>query len=84
MKCLCKISIIAHASAMAFSSAITYIAVNQKKKNIIQHPYWGKIFPFQNGYTYSLTSSILTIYYRTFSCINKYQQQLYSIKLMLH
>ena len=36
MKCLCKISIIAHAFAMAFSSAITYIAVNWQR-NIIQH-----------------------------------------------
>ena len=57
MKCLCKISIIAHASAMAFSSAITYIAVNQYKK-IIQHPYWGKIFPFQDDYAYNLTNSL--------------------------
>ena len=29
MKCLGKISIITHASAMAFSSAITYIVINQ-------------------------------------------------------
>ena len=35
MKHLCKISIITHASAMAFSRAITYIVVNQQK-NIIQ------------------------------------------------
>ena len=63
MKCLCKISIIAHASALAFSSTITYIAVNQKK-NIIQHHYWSKIFPFQDDYAYNLTSSILAIYYR--------------------
>ena len=35
MKCLCKFSIITHASAMAYSSAITCIVVNQYK-NIIQ------------------------------------------------
>ena len=39
------------ASAVAFSSAVTNIAVNQQK-NIIQHPYWGKIFPFQDAYAY--------------------------------
>ena len=32
---LCKISIITHASAVAFSSVITYIAVNQEE-NITQ------------------------------------------------
>ena len=37
MKHLCKFSIIIHASAMAYSSAITYIVVNQQKI-IIQHP----------------------------------------------
>ena len=35
MKCLCKFSIITHASTMAYSSAITYIVVIQQK-NIIQ------------------------------------------------
>ena len=35
MKCLCKFSIITHAYAMAYSSVITYIGVNQEK-NIIQ------------------------------------------------
>ena len=53
MKCLCKFSIITHASAMAYSSAITYIAVNQQM-NIIEHPYWGKIFPIQDDYAYNL------------------------------
>ena len=37
MKCLCTFSIITHASAMMYSSAITYIAVNWQK-NIIQLP----------------------------------------------
>ena len=36
MKCLCKFSINTHASAVAYSSAITYIVVNWQK-NIIQH-----------------------------------------------
>ena len=39
------------ASAVAFSSAVTNIVVNWQK-NIIQHPYWGKIFPFQDDYAY--------------------------------
>ena len=56
MKCLCKFSIITHASTMAYSSAITYIAVNQQK-NII-HPYWGKIFPFRDDYAYNLIHSL--------------------------
>ena len=38
MKYLCKISIITHASAMAFSSVITYILVN-RQKNIKQQYY---------------------------------------------
>ena len=33
---------------MAFSSAVTDI----QQMNIIQHPYWGKIFPFQDDYAY--------------------------------
>ena len=33
------------ASAIAFSSDISDIAINWQK-NVIQHPYWGKIFPF--------------------------------------
>ena len=36
-------------SAIAFSSANTDIAINWQK-NIVQHPYWGKIFPFQDDY----------------------------------
>ena len=36
---------------MAFSSAVTNIVVNQQK-NIIQHSYWGKIFPFQDDSAY--------------------------------
>ena len=31
MKCICKFSIISHASALAYSSAITYIVVNQQR-----------------------------------------------------
>ena len=57
MKCLCKFSIITHASAMTYSSAITYIAVNWQK-NIIQHPYWGKIYPIQDDYAYNLICSL--------------------------
>ena len=37
-------------SHRAYSDA-TAISVNQQK-NIIQHPCWGKIFLFQNDYTY--------------------------------
>ena len=36
-------------SAIAFSSAITDIAVYWQK-NVIQHPYWGKVFLFQDEY----------------------------------
>ena len=39
------------AFAMAFTSATTDIAVNQKK-NIIQHPYWDKIYPFWDDYAH--------------------------------
>ena len=39
------------APAVVFSSAVTDIVVNQQK-NIIQYPYWGKIFPFWDDYTY--------------------------------
>ena len=42
---------------MAYSSAITYVVVNQQK-NIIQHPYWGKIFPIQDDYAYNLIHSL--------------------------
>ena len=49
MKYPCKISIITHTSAMAFSSVITYISVN-RQKNVVQHLYWGKIFPFLDDY----------------------------------
>ena len=45
LKCLCEISIITHTFVVAFSSDVTSIAVN-RCKNIIQHPHWGKIFPF--------------------------------------
>ena len=38
-------------SAIAFSSVITDIVVNWQK-NVIQHPYWGKIFPFQDDYAH--------------------------------
>ena len=37
------------ASATASSSAITAIPVNQQR-DILQHPYWGKLFLFQNDY----------------------------------
>ena len=52
MKYPCKISIITHTSTKVFSRVVTCIAVNQQK-NIIQHPYWGEIFPFQYDYAYS-------------------------------
>ena len=42
---------------MAYSSAITYIVVN-RQNNIIQHPYWGKIFPFQDDYVQNLIHSL--------------------------
>ena len=45
------------ASAIAFSSAITDIAVNWQK-NITQHPYWGKIFQFWNDYAYISVHSL--------------------------
>ena len=38
-------------STTAFSSTITAILINQQK-NIIQHPYWDKIFLFQNDYAH--------------------------------
>ena len=37
------------ASATAFISPITAISINQQM-NIIQHPFWGKIFLFQDDY----------------------------------
>ena len=57
------------ASAIASSSVITDIAVNQQK-NVIQHSYWGKIFPFQDDY-----ACILSILFNTNNFINSIYQK---------
>ena len=52
------------ASAIAFSSAITAILINWQK-NVIQHPYWGKIFLFRDGHA-SIWAILLNINNQTF------------------
>ena len=42
-------SILLITSAITFTSSSTNVAINWQK-NIIQHPYWGKTFPFWDDY----------------------------------
>ena len=42
-------------------SDATTISVNWQK-NIIQHPYWGKIFLFQNDYAYTSSNKPSSFY----------------------
>ena len=83
MKCPCKVSIITHTFTVAFSSDVTSMMVN-RCKNIIQHPYWGKIFPFQYDYAYRnllLMITNMTSLYLTSSLTKKFSLQKYNFKL---
>ena len=83
MKYPCKVPIIAHTFIVAFSSDVTGIIVNWQK-NIIQHPYWGKIFPFQYDYAYRnllLIIANMTSLYLTSSLTKKFSLQKYNFKL---
>ena len=55
----CRISIITHAFIVAFNSDVTNIPVN--RQNIIQHPYWGKIFPIQDDYALQIYGIVVCI-----------------------
>ena len=82
MKCPCKVSIITHTFIVALSSDVTSIAVNWQK-NIIQHPYWGEIFPFRYDYAYRNLSLIIantTSLFLTSSLTKKFSLQKYNFK----
>ena len=55
----CRISIITHAFIVAFNSDVTNIPVNQQ--NVIQHPYWGKIFPIRDDYALQIYGIVVGI-----------------------
>ena len=50
MKYPTGVCIITHTSAMGL--VVLVLVWQLISKNIIQHPYWGKIFPFQYDYAY--------------------------------
>ena len=83
MKYPCKVSIITHTLVVAFSSDVTSVTVNWQK-NIIQHPYWGEIFPFRYDYAHRNLLLIIvnmTSLYLNSSLTKKFSLQKYNFKL---